>query len=168
MTDAPSDGGREETPPRTRDLNRELADLLNEIRVGLPGISVLFAFLLGLPFASRFDALSWIQEASYVVAFFATTAAIVLLVTPSIYHRVRWRQGDKDALLRRSNVLAMVGFAFLGVALVSCVLLVSELVLPRALGMTLTISVAVMVVGLWFVMPLSRRVRGRTSDGPRP
>lgn len=168
MTDRSRDAGPREPTPPEHELNRELADLLNEIRVGLPGVSVLFAFLLGLPFASRFETLSWMQEASYVVAFFATTAAIVLLVTPSIYHRVRWRQGDKDALLRRSNVLAMVGFACLGVALVACVLLVAELVLPDALGIALTVSVAVLVAGLWFGMPLSRRVRGRASEGSRP
>jgi cobalamin synthase len=166
MTDAPRDrldeGGRR---PK-EELDRELGELLNEVRIGLPGVTVLFAFLLGLPFASRFEDLTWIQEASYLAAFFATTAAIVLLVTPSIYHRVRWRQGDKDALLRRSNGLTLAGFGCLGIALVSCVLLVSELVLPAPFGIVLTAVVALMVVGLWFGMPVSRRVRGRSSDIP--
>lgn len=168
MTDRSRGAGPIEPTPHEHELNRELGDLLNEVRVGLPGLTVLFAFLLGLPFTTRFDALSWVQEAAYLTAFFATTAATVFLVTPSIYHRVRWRQGDKDALLRRSNVLAMVGFACLGIALVACVLLVSELVLPDVLGVALTVSVAVLIAGLWFVMPLSRRVRGRASDGSSP
>lgn len=160
------DGPPDEAPHR-KELNRELAELLQEVRNGLPGLTVLFAFLLTLPFTSRFGELSWIQEAAYVTAFFATTAAIVLLVTPSIYHRVRWRQRDKDALLRRSNVLAVTGFAFMGVSLVSCVLLVSELVLPAPFGLVLTATIAVLIAVLWFGMPVSRRVRGRSSDLPR-
>jgi predicted membrane channel-forming protein YqfA (hemolysin III family) len=167
MTDVESDGAGRDRPSRD-ELNRELIELLNEVRNGLPGLTVLFAFLLTLPFTSRFDDLTWLQETAYLIAFFATTAAIVLLVTPSIYHRVRWRQRDKDALLRRSNVLAVVGFAFLGVAIVSCVLLVAELVLPTWLGLILTATVALLVLVLWFGMPVSRRVRGRSSDLPRP
>jgi len=152
---------------RKEELDRELVELLNEVRVGIPGVAVLFAFLLSLPFTVRFETLSWVQEAAYLTAFFATTVAIVLLMTPSIYHRVRWRQHDKDALLRRSNALALVGFACLGIALVSCVLLVSELVLPSPLGAVLAVAVAVLVAGLWYGMPVSRRVRGRSSDLPR-
>jgi amino acid transporter len=154
-------------PPQRTELNRELAELLQEVRNGLPGLTVLFAFLLTLPFTSRFEELSTIQRASYLTAFFATTAAIVLLVTPSIYHRVRWRQRDKDALLRRSNVLAVTGFVFMGISLVSCVLLVSELVFPKPFGRVLTAAIAVLIALLWFGMPLSRRVRGRSSDLPR-
>lgn len=153
-------------PSPKEELDRELTELLNEVRLGLPGVAVLFAFLLGLPFTSRFDSLSWVQETSYLIAFFATTAAIVLLVAPSVYHRIRWRQHDKDALLRRSNVLALGGFACLGVALVACVLLVSELVLPVPLGIVLTVVVGLSVAALWFGLPVSRRVRGRSSDLP--
>jgi hypothetical protein len=148
------------------ELDRELVELLNEVRLGLPGVAVLFAFLLGLPFTSRFDGLSWVQKASYLIAFFATTAAIVLLVAPPIHHRIRWRQHDKDALLRRSNVLSLAGFTCLGVALVACVLLVSQLVLPSPLGVVVTAVVGVTVAGLWFGLPVSRRVRGRSSDLP--
>jgi predicted membrane channel-forming protein YqfA (hemolysin III family) len=159
--------GPPDEPPHRTELNRELVELLQEVRNGLPGLTVLFAFLLTLPFTSRFEDLSWVQEASYVTAFFATTAAIVLLVTPSIYHRVRWRQRDKDALLRRSNVLAVTGFVFMGISLVSCVLLVSELVLPTPFGLMLTVTIAALIAVLWFGMPLARRVRGRSSDLPR-
>lgn len=166
MTDASRDRPDEKRRRPKEELDRELTELLNEVRIGLPGVTVLFAFLLGLPFTSRFEQLTSIQEASYFTAFFSTTAAIVLLVTPSIYHRVRWRQHDKDALLRRSNGLTLAGFGCLGIALVSCVLLASALARSDRFGVVVAAVVAVLVIGLWFGMPLSRRVRGRSSDLP--
>ena len=100
-------------PRPKEELDRELTELLNEIRVGLPGVSVLFAFLLTLPFAARFEPLLAAQKAAYYLAFFSSAIAMVCLVTPSAFHRIRWRQGDKEAILRTSNRLVLIGLAFL-------------------------------------------------------
>lgn len=152
-------------PRPKEELDRELTELLNEARLGLPGVTVLFAFLLTLPFAARFERLSGAQQAAYYVAFFSAAIAMVCLVTPSAFHRVRWRQGDKEAILRASNRLALVGFSFLGVALVASVLLVSELVLPEVLAVIATAVVGVLVLTLWFGLPVSRRLRGKGGSG---
>jgi cobalamin synthase len=152
-------------PRPKEELDRELTDLLNEIRVGLPGVSVLFAFLLTLPFAARFQRLSGGQQAAYYLAFYSCAIAMVCLVTPSAFHRIRWRQGDKEAILRTSNRVVLIGFVFLALGLVASVLLVSELVLPSPLAVLATVGVGVPAVALWFILPLSRRLRGE-GDGP--
>jgi len=148
-------------PRPKEELDRELGELLDEVRVGLPGVTVLFAFLLTLPFAARFERLSGAQQAAYYVAFFSAAIAMACLVTPSAFHRVRWRQGDKEAILRSSNRLALAGFAFLAVALVASVLLVSELVLPKPLPFVATAVIGVLVMALWFGLPVSRRLRAK-------
>ena len=153
--------------PRSKEeLDRELGELLNEIRIGLPGVTVLFAFLLALPFAARFEQLSGPQQAAFYIAFYASAIAMICLVTPSAFHRIRWRRGDKEAILRISNRLALVGFGALAVALTSSVLLVSDLVLPDLLSIVATAVVGVLVVTLWFVQPVSRHLRGKGE--PRP
>src|SRR5262245_66691780 len=94
---------------KRQQLNRELIELLNELRVALAGVTVLFAFLLTLPFSSRFAQLNGLQQNTLIFAFFAAAAAVVTLVMPTAFHRIRWRHGDKEALLRMSNRLAVIG-----------------------------------------------------------
>ena len=84
-------------------LDRELIELLNEIRVLLPGVQVLFAFLLTAPFAIGFDKVTDFQRNVYALSLFSALAAIACLVSPTTYHRIQWRQRDKDAILRVSN-----------------------------------------------------------------
>ena len=89
--------------------NRELIELLNELRVALPGVQVLFAFLLAVPFANGFPKLSALDRDVFFVAFIATALSTVCLIAPSSYHRLRWRQRDKERLLHISNVLTIIG-----------------------------------------------------------
>jgi cobalamin synthase len=149
------------SPRPKEELDRELGELLNEVRVGLPGVTVLFAFLLTLPFAARFQRLSGAQQTAYYVAFYSAAIAMVCLVTPSAFHRIRWRRGDKEAILRASNRVVLAGFACLAVALVASVLLVSELVLPEPLPFIAAAVVGVLALALWFGLPVSRRLRGK-------
>src|SRR5688572_18998651 len=92
-------------------LDRELIELMNELRVVLPGVQVLFAFLLTVPFSQRFAEIAGRQRGVFFAAFLATTAASVVLMAPSAYHRVRWRQHDKAQLLKTSNRMALVGMS---------------------------------------------------------
>ena len=111
---APSgDGAHDDDEQPEERLNRELIELLNELRVALPGVQVLFAFLLTVPFSDRFQTLTGSQRAIYFATFVGTTIATGVLMAPTAYHRIRFRQGDKERMLRTSNRFAIAGIAFL-------------------------------------------------------
>src|SRR4051794_33171551 len=103
---SPPTGQREDPTARH---HRQLIELLNELRVGLPGVQVLFAFLLTVPFTQRFSQLDGIQRDIYFLAVLATALATTFLIAPSSYHRLRWRQHDKARMLETSNRLAIIG-----------------------------------------------------------
>jgi amino acid transporter len=137
-------------------LDRELIELLNELRVVLPGVQVLFAFLLTVPFSNRFDDITKLQRNAYFAAFLFTTVASILLITPSAYHRLRWRQRDKEHILVFSNRVAIAGLAFLAVAISLVVFVVADVVFDaRAAGIAGGIAAAAVLV-FWFVIPLLR------------
>lgn len=139
-------------------LDRELVELLNELRVALPGVQVLFAFLLTIPFTDRFAKLTEAQRDIYFAAFIATAVSSVLLMTPTAYHRLRWRQFDKEHMLRLSNVLAIIGISFLAVAIALVVYVVTDLVFFGSAAAVATGIVTAVVASFWFIVPLSRRV----------
>ena len=140
-------------------LDRELIELLNELRVVLPGVQVLFAFLLAVPFSQRFAQLTALQEDVFFAAFLCTTVATALLIAPSVYHRLRWRERDKEQILRTSNRLAIAGTAFLAAAIVAVVYLVTDLIYGVFTSVVVTLAAAVMFAGLWYALPLVRRWR---------
>lgn len=142
-------------------LDRELMELLNELRVLLPGVQVLFAFLLTLPFTQRFTGLSETQRDVYFGAFLATAVSSILLMTPSAFHRLRWRRGDKDRLLILSNRLAIGGLILFAIAVTLVVFVVTD-VLFRGVGAAIASTlIGVAIVLFWFVVPLSRKGPGR-------
>jgi hypothetical protein len=140
-------------------LDRELIELLNELRVVLPGVQVLFAFLLAVPFSQRFDQLNALQEDVFFAAFLCTTVATALLIAPSAYHRLRWRERDKEQILRTSNRMAIAGTAFLAAAIVAVVYLVTDLIYGAFTSVVVTLAAAVMFAWLWYALPLVRRWR---------
>lgn len=152
---------------RKEKLDRELIELLNELRVAMPGVQVLFAFLLTVPFSTRFADLSGVQRDAFFVAFIATALSTTFLTAPSAYHRLRWRQFDKERMLRTSNRLAIAGIASLAVAVTAVVLVVTDLVFPRAAAVT-TAVIGGAIAWLWFGLPLFRRATDEeptTNDG---
>jgi Family of unknown function (DUF6328) len=156
-------GGSDEDPEER--LNRELIELLNELRVALPGVQVLFAFLLTVPFSGRFPMLTDGQRVIYFATFVGTTIATGLLMAPTAYHRIQFRQGDKERMLRTSNAFAIVGIGFLALSITLAVVLTSDLLF----GWPVAVGVGVVVLGFlvwaWFAIPLSRRVRDESDDG---
>lgn len=140
-------------------LNRELIELLNELRVALPGVQVLFAFLLTVPFSSRFAQLTDAQHAVYFATFVGTTIATALLMAPTAYHRIRFRQGDKERMLRTSNRFAIMGLGFLAISISLAVALTADLVFGFVAGVSSGVLAMVLTVWVWFAIPLSRRVR---------
>jgi hypothetical protein len=140
-------------------LDRELIELLNELRVALPGVQVLFAFLLTLPFTGRFEQLGDVGEALYVVSLTATAAASAFLIAPSAYHRLRWRAGDRERLLTTANRQAIAGTALLAVGISTSFYVVVSFLYGRALAIPLTAGVGALLAWLWYGIALVRRAR---------
>jgi len=150
-------GPREESEKER--LDRNLLELLNEVRVALPGVQVLFAFLLTVPFTTRFETLTSGQETVYYITLIATAISTALLIAPSAHHRITFRRQDKHYLVFLANRLTIAGLGFLALAMSGVMLLITDVLY----GMTATvIAGSVTVVGfvtLWYVMPIVRRLR---------
>jgi amino acid transporter len=145
-------------------VDRELIELLNELRVALPGVQVLFAFLLTIPFSSRFEALTPVQDAIYFGTFVVTLLASAFLMAPSAYHRLRFRQGDKERLLASANRFAIAGLAMLALALGGASLLVADLLYGTAAAWIAVVATLAVLTWCWFGLPLRRRAIGRTGS----
>jgi hypothetical protein len=144
-------GGGEDQASR---LDRELLELLNELRVVLPGVQALFAFLLIVPFNDRFPSISGLERTVYIVALLASALACVLFITPPAFHRLRFRRHDKAQLLRVGNRCAIAGMAALAVAMTAGVFLVTELLFGAAVAGALTALIALPIAVLWWIVPL--------------
>ena len=158
----PNEPDRDENPKERRD--RELIELLNELRVALPGVQVLFAFLLTVPFSQRFADLTDGQRSVFFATFVTTSLATAMLMAPSAYHRLRFRQADKERLLRIGNVAAIAGLVFLLLAVTGCVFLIADLLFDAATAWVIAIVLAGGYGVLWFALPLARRLREAVDD----
>ena len=156
MADDAADGTR---------LDRELIELLNELRVALPGVQILFAFLLTVPFAQRFERVTELQRDVYFVALLATLASSSLLIAPSAYHRLRWRARDKEALLQTANRLAIFGLALLGVGMAAATFFVTDFLFSAGVAGLVTGLGAGLIAWFWFGLPILRGIReGRKAE----
>jgi hypothetical protein len=138
-------------------VNRELIELLNELRVALPGVQVLFAFLLAVPFTDRFGQVTDLQQDAYMTALLCTVAGSVFLIAPTAFHRIRFRDRDKESLLVISNRLAIIGTVLLAVAMTSSVFLVTDLLFKGTTTAIITGLVAGLFGLVWFALPLFRK-----------
>ena len=138
-------------------VNRELIELLNELRVALPGVQVLFAFLLAVPFSQRFEGTTDLQRDAFMVALLSTLAGSVFLIAPSAYHRIRFRDRDKEALLQIANVFAIVGMIFLAIGMTAVVFLVTDLIFKGSVTAVVTSLTAGLFSLVWFALPLLRK-----------
>jgi cellobiose-specific phosphotransferase system component IIC len=137
-------------------INRELIELLNELRVALPGVQVLFAFLLAVPFTQRFQSVTDLQKDAFMVALLCTLAGSVFLIAPTAFHRIRFRDHDKEALLKISNLLAIAGLVFLALAMTASVFVITDVLFKAAVTATVTAVTAALFVLVWFALPLLR------------
>ncbi len=140
-------------------LDRELIELLNEIRVALPGVQVLFAFLLILPFQQRFTETTGEDQAVYTVALLASALATALLITPSMYHRLNFRQGNKEQMLFDANKLLIAGTLATAVGIGCSIYLVADVVYGGTAAVVAAIGTAVVYAAFWIALPLARRGR---------
>jgi hypothetical protein len=150
-------GSPEETEKQR--VDRELIELLNELRVTLPGVQVLFAFLLIVPFSEGFASVSSAQRGWYFASFIATTSAAILLVAPATYHRIRFREGGKDRMLRTANNLAIAGMALLAVAIACAVFLVTDVLFSAWSASVVSAGLSAAMTWIWFGLPLVDRAR---------
>jgi hypothetical protein len=144
--------------PKER-VDRELIELLNELRVALPGVQVLFAFLLGIPFTNRFREVNGTTEAMYVVALLSTATASAFLIAPSAVHRLRFRDPRKEEILHLSHRLAIAGLGILALSIASSVYVVLAFLHGPLTGGLVAAGVALLLTGIWFLLPVVSRLR---------
>jgi membrane protein YdbS with pleckstrin-like domain len=135
--------------------DQELIEILNEVRVALAGASVLFGFLLVVPFSTGWDDTSTAQDVAYGVAFVATLLSVVGLMTPTAYHRLRWRDRNKERMLRVSHTGAVGGIAFLAVAMTAATFFVMNELIDAVSAVVVTVFAALSFLIVWFALPLS-------------
>lgn len=140
-------------------VNRELIELLNELRVALPGVQIMFAFLLAVPFTQRFERVTELQKDVFMVALLCTLAGTVFLIAPSAFHRIRFRDRDKEALIRIANVFAIVGLVFLALGMSAVVFLVTDMIFKGLFTAIVTALTAALFAAVWFVLPLVREAQ---------
>ncbi len=150
---------RQETGAQRADRN--LSELIQELRVAGLGVQVLFGFLLSLPFSNRFSQLDGAQRDLYITCLVLPAPATVLLIGPVAYHRMVFRRGLKERLVRAANIQAILGLTVVGGAVLSAVLLVSWYVAGAVAGVVITAILGVLTVGLWFAVPLASRREAR-------
>jgi hypothetical protein len=143
--------------------NRQLLELLNELRIALPGVQVLFAFLLTVPFAQGFKTVTSFERDTYFVTLLAAALSTICLIAPSAMHRLRFHQHDRAYIVESANRLLIVGLVWLAVALVGAVLLITDYLFDGVVVWLYPAAVAAVLITLWFIRPLARRSR---SSGP--
>ena len=157
-----SSGGDESHSDR---VNRELIELLNELRVALPGVQVLFAFLLAVPFAQGFATTTDFQRDLFFGTLLATAISSALLIAPSAYHRINFREKDKERMLLTSNALMIGGLIFLALAIIGAVVLIADYVYGPAVPVVCAIAGVAIFTTLWFLVPVIRRNPHERPDG---
>src|SRR3954466_12073938 len=155
--------GRDET--QLERCDRNLVELLQEVRVVQTGVQVLFAFLLTAPLAARFPELSRFQRYDYFATLLSTGAAAILLIAPTAYHRILFRCGDKEYLVQVANRFTLAGLSFVALSMIGALLLVTDLMFGGAVVLATTALAAVGCACFWCLMPLIRRARLQDVDG---
>jgi hypothetical protein len=151
--------GRHESPAER--IDRNLAELLQELRVASIGVQVLFGFLLSLPFTTRFTRLSDAQRSLYLIALLLAALSTALLIAPVAYHRLVFRRQQKERLLQTANLFALLGLTTVAITVSVAVVLVVSVVVPGSGVAVVAVATGGIFLGLWFVVPM--RVR-RNAD----
>jgi hypothetical protein len=152
--------GRRETELERYDRN--LNELMGELRVALPGVQVLFAFLLVAPFNQRFGSVSAFERRLYLATLLCTLLASILLIAPTVIHRLAFRRGEKAFVVQTANRLMVAGLSVFAIAMTSAVLLVTHYLFGATTAIITTTIVAVAFGMIWFALPLRRRLLRRS------
>ena len=153
------DTGRDETEQERTDRN--LQEMLGELRVALPGVQVLFAFLLVVPFNQRFGEVTDFQKTLYLITLLFTTASTMCLIAPTVHHRIEFRRQHKEQIVSTGNRIVILGLALLAIAMTGAVTLVTDFLYGTTTTAIAVGCVALSFFGLWFVVPLRRLTNTR-------
>jgi hypothetical protein len=156
------DSDRDETPAERADRN--MMELLQELRVATTGVQVLFAFLLVVPFQQRFATVSQFQEKVYFATLLLSVAATAFMIAPSAYHRLNFAQRDKRHIVEAASRLAIIGLVLLALAMTGAVLLTTDLLFQEGTVTVAVAGTALLFATLWFVLPLLRRAQNTKSS----
>jgi hypothetical protein len=163
MTDRPS--GREESEDER--LDRNLGELLQELRVALPGVQVLFAFLLAVPFQQNFTEITSFEKNVYFATLLCTAISAALLISPSAYHRLTFHLQQKRQLVFLANRLTIAGLGFLALAMTGAVTLITDVLFGGVATVVFGLAAALMFVLLWGILPLRQRLRLARHEADR-
>jgi hypothetical protein len=166
VTQPSSTDDTDETPEER--ISRELDELLQQLRITLPGVQVLFAFLLTVPFSNRFHLIDGAARDVFFLAFMATALATAFLLAPVAYARIQFRQFDKERLVRFGTIATIVGLVLLAVALSASTYVVTQVIFSSAAGAAVAAGIAAVFAGLWFVVPLIARFQTRPAPDAPP
>jgi hypothetical protein len=154
---------RDPASPRTETTgerdDRNLTELLSELRVALPGVQVLFAFLLVVPFNQRFTATDGFERVLYASTLLLAAASSVLLIAPSFHHRLLFRRQEKEHIVLVGNALAVAGLTLLALAMVGVVLLVTDFLFGADVGAGAAGAITLLFAVAWCLIPARRRLR---------
>lgn len=148
---------------RKQRVDRELSELLGELRIALPGVQMLFAFLLTVPFNARFERLTGSSRAVFFATFAFTTIAAVFMIAPSSNHRISFRARDKEALLLQANRFSIVGLASLALAICGAMYFIAGVVVGDDWAPHATLATAALIASTWYLAPVVRK-HGRRTD----
>jgi hypothetical protein len=155
---------RDETPAER--VDRNFNELLGELRIALPGVQVLFAFLLTVPFAQGFAQLTGFERGLYFGVLLLTALASALLIAPTAYHRLQFRQGRKQDVLWFANRAALLGLGALALAMSGAILLITDFLFGVAAAIPVGVAAALMFGSLWYLLPLRRGGRLPVDRSP--
>lgn len=146
---------------RKEQLEREHGELLEELRSLIPGAEVLFGFLLAIRFTGQFGELTTLQEYVYYVTLLSTATALVMLLAPAAYHRIRFREGDKEVMLRKGNREAIAGTAAIATAFTGVLFLVTDLVFSIPVAVVVAVGFFALTAWRWWAIALFRKAEGK-------
>jgi len=138
-------------------LDRNLSELLQELRICLPGVQVLFAFLLAVPFQQNFTEVTDTQEAVYFITLLLTAISTALFITPTAFHRFTFRLQQKERLVKLGNKLAIAGVCTLGLAMTGAVTLITDVLYGTAATIIVAVLALAMFVSFWILLPAHGR-----------
>jgi hypothetical protein len=162
MAERPS--GRDETEDAR--LDRNLGELLQELRVALPGVQVLFAFLLAVPFQQNFTQISPFEKKVYFATLLCTALSAALLIAPSSYHRITFRLQQKRELVFLANRFTIAGLTLLALAMTGAIVLITDVLFGGITTVIVGVAAASTFASLWYVLPLRRRLSQKGSERP--
>jgi uncharacterized protein involved in cysteine biosynthesis len=152
--------GRDETEDER--VDRNLQELLGELRVALPGVQVLFAFLLVVPFNQRFPEITTFQQTTYFVTLLLATGASVFLIAPTIHHRIQFREQDKERIVLTANRYTVFGMGLLAAAMTGAILLITDMLYRSTTVTIVAAAVALMFAVMWYAVPLRRSLQQKS------